>query len=416
MELLVCLFELRVRDMCVDLCCGDWGMTEKFLYYTYISTICQKSCCKRVTKRMCMQILEDSSLEAIVFHHVRYEESCKAHLFIIEKGRIDILYREIMADKKRRKKIIPFFEVFSYSIASGFGEIHGSELVSFSSDSEFHRFEIDIVSIQIREFWDTQSGRVDALADSKISHSLDIFLVDDRKKSFDFFICQKSHFTIWCLHEIETGRIDWLDSFLFQIFEPATECDDMSIDRLDWESRIREIQSPCIDIIFFDRFYLDREEGLEFSYHGTTFEIFLTTLGKKSGMIDSLWEIFRHFRIEPSDESPDMEGVLLESSQRSTLVDAEIDEEVVEGGSYIHINRWVELYISITSHNVTYVKYYMVFIGNANICQTFHHFRFVILWIHIFIFSDFVFYICEFFFPRNRKSWEHILCILFSRR
>ena len=56
-------------------------------------------------------------------------------------------------------------------------------------------------------------------------------------------------------------------------------------------------------------------------------------------MIDSLWEIFRHFRIEPSDESPDMEGVLLESSQRSTLVDAEIDEEVVEGGSYIHINR-----------------------------------------------------------------------------
>ena len=101
---------------------------------------------------MCMQILENSCLESVIFHHVRDEESCKAHLFIIEKGRIDVFYREIVADEKWRKKIIPFFEVFSYGIASGFGEIHGSELVSFSSDSEFHRFEIDIVSIQIREF------------------------------------------------------------------------------------------------------------------------------------------------------------------------------------------------------------------------------------------------------------------------
>ncbi len=41
MKLLVCLFEFRVRDMCVDLCRCDRGMTEKFLDYTYICTICQ---------------------------------------------------------------------------------------------------------------------------------------------------------------------------------------------------------------------------------------------------------------------------------------------------------------------------------------------------------------------------------------
>lgn len=41
MEFLMGFFELRVRHMGIDLCRRDRCMPKKFLYNTYISTICQ---------------------------------------------------------------------------------------------------------------------------------------------------------------------------------------------------------------------------------------------------------------------------------------------------------------------------------------------------------------------------------------
>ena len=91
MKFLVCFLELRIGHMSVDLSRGDRRMTEKFLDYTYVSTICQKSCRKTMTKSMCMHILEDTSTQSIRLHHIRDEEAGETDRLIFEQGRLDIL-------------------------------------------------------------------------------------------------------------------------------------------------------------------------------------------------------------------------------------------------------------------------------------------------------------------------------------
>jgi hypothetical protein len=82
MKFFMSFFELWVRHMRVDLSRRDRGMAKKFLDYTYISTICQKSCCKRVTKRMCMHIFEYSCSESIILYHIGDKKSSESDRFI----------------------------------------------------------------------------------------------------------------------------------------------------------------------------------------------------------------------------------------------------------------------------------------------------------------------------------------------
>ena len=104
----------------------------------------------------------------------------------------------------------------------------------------------------------------------------------------------------------------------------------MGIDGFDRESRVCEIKSPCVDVIFFYGFNLEREEGLYFSDYGPSLAIFYATLWEENVMIHSFWEIFCSSWFNPLDKTPDMKGVLFQCFEWSTFVESEVDEEVVE--------------------------------------------------------------------------------------
>ena len=53
-------------------------------------------------------------------------------------------------------------------------------------------------------------------------------------------------------------------------------------------------------------------------------------------MIHSLRYIIFFLRFEKVQKSPDMKGILFERLRTSTLMDAEIDEEIIEGGDDGH--------------------------------------------------------------------------------
>lgn len=193
-----------------------------------------------------------------------------------------------------------------------FCEVYGSEFVSFSSDSKFHRFEVDVTPIQVGEFRDAESSRIDTFRYSVITNSLDIILIDSFKISHNFFIREKGYFTIGGSHEIKCCWVDGGNSLFLEVFEPASECNDMGIDGFDRESRVCEIKSPCVDVIFFYGFNLEREEGLYFSDYGPSLAIFYATLWEENVMIHSFWEIFCSSWFNPLDKTPDMKGVLFQ--------------------------------------------------------------------------------------------------------
>lgn len=134
-------------------------------------------------------------------------------------------------------------------------QIDHTEFSSLSSDGEFECIEVHILPIQCCELRDTQSCRVDTLRDRIISFSLDSLSRYCLKKSLYLFTCQKSNLSIQYSHEIEGRRIETVNLFFFQIFEPRSDSDDMSIDRLHGESTICEREPPGIKILFFDIFY-----------------------------------------------------------------------------------------------------------------------------------------------------------------
>jgi hypothetical protein len=85
--------------MGVDLSRRDRSMTEELLDDTYISTICQKSRSKTMTKCMCVHIFQYASPESILLHHSRDEEACEAYFLVRELDRIYIFFTKIMSNK-----------------------------------------------------------------------------------------------------------------------------------------------------------------------------------------------------------------------------------------------------------------------------------------------------------------------------
>lgn len=82
------------------------------------------------------------------------------------------------------------------------GQINGSNLASFSTNTEFARFQIDGGFVECREFRDTQSGRVDAFDNRRIAFSLNRRRIDLIEDSDDFSSIEKCHFAIFLFDKI----------------------------------------------------------------------------------------------------------------------------------------------------------------------------------------------------------------------
>lgn len=141
-----------------------------------------------------------------------------------------------MSDKEGYEFVISSTEILLYRIPSCLSEIDDPKFPSFPTHSEFERFKIHITSIECREFRDTQSRRVDTLSDRIVTLSLDCLSDDSSEKPLDLFTREKCHFSISDLHEVEGCRIETVDLFLLQVFEPRPDRDDMSIHGLHGES------------------------------------------------------------------------------------------------------------------------------------------------------------------------------------
>ena len=115
----------------------DRSMTEKLLDYTYISTICQKSCRETMTKRMGMEIFQYTSSESVWFDHIRDEKSRETHFLIWEVDRLDIFFREVVSDKERSEWVGTYVEIGSYRISSDLSKVYDTDLASLSTHGEF---------------------------------------------------------------------------------------------------------------------------------------------------------------------------------------------------------------------------------------------------------------------------------------
>lgn len=167
-----------------------------------------------MTKRMGMHILENSSLDSIRFHHIRYEKSSETNSLIFKKRRVNIFFRKIVSDKKRGEVVVSSIKIVIYGNLCSFCKINHTHFSSLSSDRKLECIEIHISDVERGKLRDTKSSRIYTLGYSIISLSLDSFSRDSLKKSLYFFACKKRHFSVGDLHKVERGRIKTVD-FLF---------------------------------------------------------------------------------------------------------------------------------------------------------------------------------------------------------
>ena len=229
MIFLVSLLELGIGHVGIDLRCRDGCMTEEFLDYTDISTICQQSCCKRMTERVCVHIFEYACLESVCFHHVGDMEPRQSDYVIREQGGVDVRFTVVVADEERNKVVTTSLEIGLYGISGGRSEINDPELTSLSSYGEFESLEVHIRAIQCCELRYTQSCGVDTLRYRIVSFSLDGFSRDRHEVPLDLFSREECHLSILYSHEVKCGWIETVYLFLLHIFEPRPDRDDMSV-------------------------------------------------------------------------------------------------------------------------------------------------------------------------------------------
>lgn len=258
MKLPMSLSEPRIRDMSIDLGRRDGGMSEELLDDPDIRSIRQEGRSEGVSEGVSGDILQDPSLRRIVSYHTSDKKSRESHRVICETLIFYIVDREIVSEKKWGEVVFSDGEIELDFFFCCWGEVDGTEFVSLSSDSELHRIERDRDTIETRELGDTKSCRVDTLHDSEISDTLDRICWYDGEKSLDLFTSEKCHLSITHLQEIESRRIEALDSFFLQVFQPWSDRDDMSIHSLRRESAIGELESPAIEVLLRDMIDLDR--------------------------------------------------------------------------------------------------------------------------------------------------------------
>jgi hypothetical protein len=140
--------ELRIGHVCIDLSRRDRCVTEKFLDYTDISTICQQSCRKRVPECVGVHILEYARPESVCFYHVGDKKSREAYIRIIEERRVDISFAEVVSDEEGSEVIVSSTQILEYAIAGELSEIDGPELITLAPDCELEGLEIDVMDIE----------------------------------------------------------------------------------------------------------------------------------------------------------------------------------------------------------------------------------------------------------------------------
>lgn len=307
----MCFFEFWIRHVGVDLSCGDRRMPEKFLDNTYVSTIGKEGGGKAMTKGMCMHVLKNSRPQSIFLYHIRDKKTSESYIFIIQIGRMDIFYREIMSDKEGREVVVTGFEVGSNRIPRIFSEVDNAQFISLSTYGEFHRFQIHIATIESGEFRNTEPGRIDTFTDGKISFSDQSFSLNTFEESFDFLLSQKSNFTIWSLHEINGGWIEAGYLFLLEVFEPTSNSDHMGIYGFDRESSICERQSPGIKIFFhygFNYWFSNRSRKLE-KWRLPVFDSIAGGWWQNIFRAD-FYEFWMHFSDQEDHKTPEMKNIL----------------------------------------------------------------------------------------------------------
>ena len=120
-------------------------------------------------------------------------------------------------------------EIGLYGVSGGRSEIDDPELASLSSYSKLERLEVHILTVQCCELRYTQSCGVNTLRYRVVSFSLDRLSRDRYEVPLNLFSREECHFSILYLHQVKCGRIETGDLFLFQILEPRSDRDDMSV-------------------------------------------------------------------------------------------------------------------------------------------------------------------------------------------
>jgi hypothetical protein len=105
-----------------------------------------------MAERMCMEIFENPGPESIILDHIGDKKSREPDRTISEVARMDISQRKIMSDKEGREVIFSCREIVFYCIFGGISQIDDTEFTSFPAYRELECLEIDILTIESREF------------------------------------------------------------------------------------------------------------------------------------------------------------------------------------------------------------------------------------------------------------------------
>ena len=147
------IFELRIRDMRVDLSGRDTRMPEHFLNTSEISSCSEKSCCEAMSECMCWNIFKYLCTQSMTFYHTSDKKTWETNLIIFEN--INVFFSGIMTNKKRGEVIVSCAQVFLNQCCSMLSEIHYTNLSSFSSHSKFSSIKIDIIFIEVCQLRNT---------------------------------------------------------------------------------------------------------------------------------------------------------------------------------------------------------------------------------------------------------------------
>lgn len=151
-----------------------------------------------MAERMGRNVLYDACLERPFGNRRRYEIPRKPDVFVgqLTLGsvlRLDESVSEIMTDEERFEIVLTGAQVFGNPLRRAFSQIHDADLSAFSADREFPGFEIYPAPVEVRQFRNTQTGRIDAFEYREVALVLNVVSRTSVEETFDFIDFQKRH-------------------------------------------------------------------------------------------------------------------------------------------------------------------------------------------------------------------------------
>lgn len=162
----------------------------------------------------------NSSFYCSFWYHISYPDASESHFFVIKD--FDIFCIIIVSDKKRFEVILTQWKIFFYVSYRIISEKYDSEFSSLSTHGKLFFRQINIISIESHEFWDSQSRRIDHFHNGKISNILYIVRIYTLKKWEQFFFKQKFYFSFFVFYEINFCRGKCFDFLFLKILEKGS--------------------------------------------------------------------------------------------------------------------------------------------------------------------------------------------------